>query len=306
MNGPDLRTRLEHLYRTYDRVLVPHDPVFLVHRYAEPDDREVVGLVASSLAFGRVQSILQSIDRVLAIMGPSPARFVRAFEPRQASLFDRSVHRWSRGRDVACLAWFIRQMLNEAGSIEAFFARGYDPSHEDVGPALDSFSERSLALDWRAIYGAPASRSRPRATSVGTIPRTGVRYFFPRPSDGSGCKRLNLYLRWMVRRDEIDTGAWRSVPASKLVVPLDTHVIRLGRCLRLTRRASPGWQMAQEITRALRACDPDDPVKYDFALCHAGMHGLCGFGRRGGDRDCPLKGLCRPYRRTATQRGPRA
>jgi hypothetical protein len=104
-----------------------------------------------------------------------------------------------------------------------------------------------------------------------------VCYFFPRPSAGSACKRLNLFLRWMVRSDEVDLGVWRGVPKSKLIVPLDTHVIRVGRCLRLTNYTSPGWRMARDITASLRRLDTLDPVKYDFSLCHVGMMNACGF-----------------------------
>jgi uncharacterized protein (TIGR02757 family) len=192
------------------------------------------------------------------------------------------VHRWIRGADIIALLWILRQMLEASGSIEAFFAEGLAPDAVDVGDALDSFSRRALALDLRAVYG----RRLPK--------RAGVCYFFPRPSAGSGCKRLNLYLRWMVRRDAIDLGAWTSVPASTLIVPLDTHVIRLGRCLRLTTYTSPGWRMAADITASLRAIDPADPARFDFSLCHVGMMNACGFGRRQGDAQCPLKGLCRP------------
>jgi uncharacterized protein (TIGR02757 family) len=105
---------------------------------------------------------------------------------------------------------------------------------------------------------------------------------------------MNLFLRWMVRRDAVDVGAWTAIRAGKLIVPLDTHVIRLGRCLRLTRYVSPGWRMAADITASLRAIDPEDPVRFDFSLCHVGMMNACGFGRRQGDTQCPLKGLCRP------------
>src|SRR5262249_57723791 len=108
----------------------------------------------------------------------------------------------------------------------------------------------------------------------------GVGYFLPRPSGGSAWKRLNLFLRWMVRRDEVDLGVWTHVPAAKLIVPLDTHVIRLGRCLRLTRYASPGWRMAADITAALRRLDPVDPIRFDFAICHVGMMNACGFSRQ--------------------------
>src|SRR5207247_386756 len=149
------------------------------------------------------------------------------------------VHRWIRGDDLVALIWILRQMLERSGSLEAFFLEGYSDEYEDFGPALDSFSTRALALDMRRAYGR-----QPR--------RPGVCYFFPRPSAGSACKRLNLFLRWMVRRDALDLGVWPHVSPAKLVVPLDTHVIRVGRCLGLTRYSSPGWAMARDITASLR------------------------------------------------------
>jgi uncharacterized protein (TIGR02757 family) len=105
---------------------------------------------------------------------------------------------------------------------------------------------------------------------------------------------LNLFLRWMVRRDALDLGVWSRVTPAQLIVPLDTHVIRVGRCLRLTRYTSPGWPMACDITAALRDLDPVDPVKYDFALCHLGMMNACGFDRAQADTQCPLRRLCHP------------
>jgi uncharacterized protein (TIGR02757 family) len=273
---------LDRLYHDYNEPASAADPVHIVRRYARNEDREVVGLCAASLAFGRVASVLQSIEALLVCMGPRPAAFVRAFDPRRDGDALRGVgHRWTRTADVAALLWIARQMIEQAGSIEAFFAAGDEVRHPDVEPGLESFSARALGCDLREAYGRV-----PR--------RPGVCFFFPRPSAGSACKRLNLFLRWMARRDRIDLGVWRAVSPSRLIVPLDTHVIRLGRCLGLTHYRSPGWRMAAEITAALRALDPEDPVKFDFALCHVGMHGRCGFGRRGGDRACPLRGLCRP------------
>ena len=277
-----LANSLERLYADYDREDSAADPVHKVRPFTDPADREIAGFCASALAFGRVASVLNSIDTLFRIMGPRPASFVRAFDPSAPHPeLRRMVHRWTRGVDLVALLWLLRQMLERAGSIEAFFAEGFERTHDDIGPALDSFSTRALALDLRRAYGRV-----PR--------RPGVCYFFPRPSAGSACKRLNLFLRWMIRRDAIDLGVWTRVPASKLIVPLDTHVIRLGRCLRLTRYVSPGWKMAADITASLRRLDPDDPVRFDFSLCHVGMMNACGFGRRQGDTQCPLRGLCRP------------
>jgi uncharacterized protein (TIGR02757 family) len=103
----------------------------------------------------------------------------------------------------------------------------------------------------------------------------------------------------MVRTDAIDLGVWTKVSPSRLIVPLDTHVIRLGQCLRLTRYKAPGWKMAAEITSSLRAVDPVDPVRFDFSLCHVGMMNACGFARPQKDTQCPLRGVCRPRVRAA-------
>jgi uncharacterized protein (TIGR02757 family) len=280
---PGAAARLDDLYRTFDHVTSALDPVHIVRRYESPADREIVGFCAAALAFGRVASVLQSVEALLAVMGPRPAEFVRQFDPaRDRAPIEPLVHRWISGRDLVALLVVLRHMLRTRGSIEAFFLEGDDEQEPHVGPALDSFSTRALAVDLREAYGrrVPAQR--------------GVSYFFPRPSAGSACKRLNLFLRWMVRRDAIDLGVWSRVSPARLIVPLDTHVIRLGRCLGLTRYASPGWNMAADITDSLRAFDPEDPVRFDFALCHVGMMNACGFLRQQRDSQCPLRGMCFP------------
>jgi uncharacterized protein (TIGR02757 family) len=289
----EARHRLDDLYRTFDHVNSASDPVHIVRRFGARDDREIVGFCAAALAFGRVASVLQSIEALLQVMGPEPAEFVRRFAPeRHARRLQPLVHRWIRGRDLVALLLILQRMLRESGSIEAFFIAGDDPSTPDIGPALDAFSSRALQGDLRAAYGARMP------------PRPGVCYFFPRPSAGSACKRLNLFLRWMVRRDAIDLGVWTRLSPARLIVPLDTHVIRVGRCLRLTRYVSPGWKMAAEITASLRHLEPADPVRYDFSLCHVGMMSACGFNRAQRDSQCPLRGICRPVVRTPARSRP--
>lgn len=280
-----LATKLDRLYQDYNREDSATDPVQIVRRYTNPADQEIVGFCAAALAFGRVASVLNSVETVARAMGAEPAAYVRRFDPDATHPELRAmVHRWIRGVDVVALLWILHQMVEQSGSIEGFFLEGYDRTAVDIGGALDGFSRRAMALDLRTVYGRRVPKQR------------GVGYFFPRPSAGSGCKRLNLFLRWMVRRDQVDLGAWSGARPSQLIVPLDTHVIRLGRCLRLTRYTSPGWKMAAEITASLRAIDPVDPVRFDFSLCHVGMMNACGFGRRQGDAQCPLKGICRPRR----------
>jgi uncharacterized protein (TIGR02757 family) len=256
-----LRQRLDALYLQYDHRCVDPDPLEFVLRQTRPEDREVVGVVASALAYGNVKQIKASIAAVLRVLGPEPAAAIRALAPAEAARrLAGFKHRFNTGRDVACLLFFLRQMLESAGSIEAFFLAGHDALALDVGASLASFSARALDLDHGGLY-----RGRRLPADA------GVRFFFPSPVDGSACKRLNLYLRWMVRREGVDLGLWTRVDPATLVIPLDAHIYTIARRVRLTRYKSPGWPMAVDITRRLRRLDPRDPVKYDFAFHRMGL-----------------------------------
>jgi uncharacterized protein (TIGR02757 family) len=277
-----VRDALDRLYSAFNAPDSALDPIQIVRRYPRLDDREVVAFIAAGLAFGRVASVMASIEAMCALLGDHPADSVRAFNPAtDRHRFDALGHRWTRGRDLAAVVWILNRLLGEHGSLERTFAADLDPAAPDVGPAIEAFSARARAIDVAPVYGR-----RPRSP--------GAWYFFSRPSTGSACKRMNLFLRWMVRQDAVDPGGWTSVPARQLVVPLDTHTIRVGRCLRLTRRVSPGWLMATDITAALRTLNPDDPVRFDFSLCHLSMMGACGYGSAQRDCQCPLRGHCHP------------
>lgn len=277
-----LAAPLDRLYRSFDHPESALDPIQIVRRYPRVDDREIVAYIAAGLAFGRVASVMASVEAMCERLGESPAAFVRAFDPAQhAAAFAPIVHRWTRGADLAGLVWILKTLVDRHGSIERAFARHIDTEAPDVEAALDAFSAEARSVDLRPIYGR---RKR----------NPGAHYFFSRPSTGSACKRMNLFLRWMVRVDGVDPGGWTMVPRRQLVVPLDTHTIRAGKCLRLTKRASPGWKMASEITAALRAIDPDDPVRYDFSLCHLSMMRACGYATKQKDSQCPLRGVCHP------------
>lgn len=265
-NPHELTKALEALCRRYDRRFLDSDPVGIVRRFDDPEDREIVGLVASGLAYGRVASIRASLERLLAIVGPRPSRFVASFEPvRDARRFDGFVHRFTRGRDIALLLHLVGQARRRAGSLEAFFLAGdRDPGATTVGPALDAFGAALFSLDARPFVAS------------GTVPaRDGARWLLPLPAAGSACKRSCLFLRWMVRADDgVDCGVWSRVSPSRLVLPLDTHLQRVVAALGWTRRRTPGWPMALEATEHLRLLDPLDPVRFDFALSRLGILGL--------------------------------
>ena len=262
-----------------------NDPVQFVHRYDDRRDREVVGLLASAFAYGNVKSVLRTVEKVLGYLGASPARTIASFDPHTDVRRLRGFyHRFNTSRDLGVLFWIIRRALEDYGSLEAALVAGLAPDDSDVGPALDSFCRILMGFGHEQFY--------PRGELTR---RNGVRFFFPNPSEGSACKRLNLYLRWMVRPDDgIDCGVWTRVAPRQLVIPLDTHIARISTYIGLTSMRSPGWSMALDITRRLRRLNPDDPVRYDFALCHLGIAGDCPRKRNLQKcAACPIVAICR-------------
>jgi uncharacterized protein (TIGR02757 family) len=259
-----------------------NDPLSFCHRFADPADQEVAALIASSLAYGAISVILKSLETVFALVGNSPASFCDQFEPQRGlQEFGSFKHRFNDGRDLCALFWAIRTMRRQAGSIEQFFLRSSLPE-EDVTAALNGFCRDVLSLDYSLVFG----RSGIPADSY-------FPFFFPSPRSGSACKRLCMFLRWMVRsNDGIDLGVWHSVPPSRLIIPVDTHICRIARYLGLTARKQADWKMAVEITTALRRLDPDDPVKYDFALAHLGISDGCNGADTAVCNVCPISPVC--------------
>jgi uncharacterized protein (TIGR02757 family) len=264
---------------------VSNDPVQFVHRYEDPRDREVAGLIAAVFAYGNVKSVIRTVDAALQYLGNSPSRTLATFEPRKDARRLRGFyHRFNTNRDLAVLFWIIRRALEDYGSLEAVFTAGLSPADTDIGAGLENFCKTLLGFGHEQFY--------PRGELKRRI---GVRFFFPRPSEGSACKRLNLYLRWMVRpEDGIDCGVWKTVAPRQLVIPLDTHIARISSYIGLTEMRSPGWAMALEITRNLRALHSEDPLRYDFALCHLGIAGDCP-RKRNLEKcaRCPIVAICR-------------
>jgi len=254
-----LREALERLAATYDERFLDTDPLGIVRRYDRAEDRELVGLLAAGLAYGRVAGIRASVSDVLARMGTRPSRFLEGYDTRRdARRFDGFVHRFTRGRDVAVLLLLARRARDSAGSLGAFFRAGdADPRASTYEAAMNAFGRRLFALD-------------PRMGK-----EDGVRWLLPLPEDGSACKRHCLFLRWMIRREDgLDCGAWSGLSAARLVLPMDTHLERVSRALGLTERRTASWKMALEVTDRLRELDPEDPTRYDFALSRLGILGL--------------------------------
>jgi uncharacterized protein (TIGR02757 family) len=229
----------------------------MVYGYSAPEDQEIAGLISASLAYGRVAQILVSVGRVLDLMGSngmreSPYAFLgRVTDSEVRRLFRTFKHRFTTGSEIAALLIAVKRTIVEYGSLEELFAAGVKKTDETVLPGLALFVERL-----RVSAGGPSAC--PSLLSS--------------PSDGSACKRLNLYLRWMVRRDRVDPGPWHKVARSKLVVPLDTHMFRIARALGLTKRRQANLRTAVEITQAFARHSPGDPVRYDFCLTRLGIN----------------------------------
>jgi uncharacterized protein (TIGR02757 family) len=244
------RERLDELYNLYNRREFVHpDPLEFLYRYDSAEDRELVALLASALAYGRVSLILRNVDRLLELLGPAPAAFLRKSSARKLSnTFPGFKHRFTTGEELGALLVGVKRVLEEYGSLNACFSRGMDRRQETVVPAMCLFTSELTGMT-----GRPCT------------------FLLPDPANGSACKRLNLFLRWMVRRDRVDPGGWTGVPRSKLVVPLDTHMYKVGLALGFTRRGSADLRTALEITEGFKRIVPRDPVRYDFALTRLGI-----------------------------------
>ena len=224
------------------------------------------------------------MEKALAFLGPRPAQALAGFDPQKDARRLRGFyHRFNTSRDLAVFFWMIRRVLEDHGTIENAFLSGLTAEATDTGVAIDHFDSVMLGFGHERFY--------PRGELAR---RVAVRFFFPSPMDGSACKRMNLYLRWMVRpEDGVDCGVWTTLDPGRLVIPLDTHIARISSYIGLTDRKSPGWAMALDITEHLRELDGADPLRYDFALCHLGIAGDCPRKRDLKKCEkCPIQSIC--------------
>ena len=265
---PDvLQERLDTLAATFDISTIEPDPLQLVLRYDDPLDQETAGLIAAAFAYGRADIIVANIGAVLEKMAPSPYRYLMSFDRKEATRrFAGFAHRFHKTADLVAFLSSIATALREHGSLGALFRKCYDPNDRDIAESLTRFLDH-----------------------LG-----GGHYLLPSPRDKSACKRMNLFLRWMVRRTPPDLGIWDFVDPAKLVMPVDTHVHRIATFLGLNDRKSADWKAARAMTDRLARFDPADPVRYDFALCRLGILDLCSRKRRKENCDvCLLRDVCR-------------
>jgi len=236
------------------------DPLEFVRGLKGRQNQEIGGLICSALAYGRVEHIRKNIAEVFGIMGSDLVRYcVDVSYKDKKHAFSQFKHRFNPGDDIALLLDCAGTIIGRFGSVESLFLQGLARDHDSIKPALEAFCKEICLL----------------AHKKGSRELKTFSFLFPLPSGGSACKRLNMYLRWMVREnDGIDLGLWKTVSPRLLVIPVDTHIAQIAREWGMTKRKTADWVMAEEITAVLRTIDHSDPVRFDFSLCRAGMVGF--------------------------------
>lgn len=284
MRESKLKIILDELYIKRSSLHLANDPVSFCHRFDSPLDQEVAAVIASAFAYGAVSNILKTLEHIFCRLGSSPRSFVEKFDPQEGlKIFSAFKHRFNDGRDLCALLWAVRLMIEDAGSVNNFFLKNHEPGSYDVTDSLNLFTESVLAFDYAPVF------------KESVIPLDSYfPFLFPAPASGSACKRLCMFLRWVVRpADGIDLGLWHGVYPNQLLIPVDTHIRRISGYLGFSNRKSADWKMAREITDALLELDHEDPVKYDFSLAHIGISEGCDGKMLSRCLSCLLSDVCR-------------
>ena len=261
-NASTLRDTLDGLLAEKQDALWAHaqreDPVQLVHAYSAPRDQEIVALIASCLSYGQRKVFIPVIRRICQSLGGSPYDFVASGKARALD-FDWFRYRFNKPDDLRCLFYGLERVVTSHGSLEAAFL-SFPSSSAPFRDQLSAFVSLFREVDYTPVVGSPEGTK-------------GFRYLLPAPEKGGACKRLNMFLRWLVRKEGVDLGIWEGICPSALVVPLDVHVQRVSRALGLTAKTGSTWKVAEDITHSLSQLDPSDPLKYDFLLFSLGAWG---------------------------------
>lgn len=257
----ELKQILDSLYNSFDfERAVEYDPIKFPKRYSNPLDTEIAGFIASCFSYGSIKCFCGFLENLFKLMGSSPYDFILNFEPKRAIEKMSFKYRFSSVYDVVGFLYTLRVLLRNSptGSLEHYFkatSKSDNSKNHPVILGISNFVNLALKVDLTPIYRSDTKTH-------------GYLHFFPDPAKGSPCKRINLFLRWMVRNRDIDFGLWKAFKPSQLIIPLDIHIWRVSQKFGLTKRKSQDIKTAIEITYRLRQIEPKDPLKYDFVLCH--------------------------------------
>ncbi len=252
MNNYKLKQLLDSLYNKYNKQYSDNDPVWLLHGLQDIKDIEFLGFIVSCYAYGRVEQIIFHTKKFLKSIGGNVYEFIFNFNKKRDSKYCKGFYyRFNTDEDFLELVLVLNKLINKYKDLKSLFIRTYNPAKENIYDALNFFSKTINSF---------------------SLKNGSFRYLIPVPENNSTCKRLNLFLRWMVRKDNVDLGIWgKEISKSKLIIPVDTHVYRQAQRLKLIDRKSCDMKFALKLTDKLKTFDPNDPVKYDFSLCHLGM-----------------------------------
>lgn len=251
----NLKRKLDYHYRYFDFSQISPDPLEFPHRFKDKRDIEISAFISSVFAYGNIKQIMSVLEKIHSIMQSSPYEFVSNYNYKEGlEIFNGIKHRFYTDVDIASLFQCLKEVYDCYGSLNYLFLLYYFEKDENLKNSIHFFSGRLVEL-----------------TSKMNGVTNGIKFMFPDPYKNSACKRMNLFLRWMIRKDELDFGLWPEIPPSKLLIPVDTHIAQICGKLKLTKRKNISWAMAEEITDNLKKYNSTDPVKYDFAICHIGM-----------------------------------
>ena len=253
-----LAAALELVEKSYDLSgEIQNDPVNFALKFQNPHDQEVVAFIAALFSYGRVKQIQNTLTKILSFLGENPYEILK----NKTGLYWKKTiplnfrHRFNNHHDLVSLLTWIGTALRKSGTLEDFFMSSQPLKPQLLEPLLEDFISR--------------------LTGSGTEQTRGLKFLLPKPSRKSGCKRLLLFLRWVAGHGPMDLGIWTKLPRNLLVIPVDTHVLRISRHLGLTKRKDSSWRTALEITQKLKLLDSEDPTRFDFALCHLGISQEC-------------------------------
>lgn len=247
-----LKDELDSIYNNFSSLQIASDPLEIIHSLKDKKDIEIFAFLASIFAYGNVKQINSTLKKIIELANSKPYKFIKSYSGNNGNFIK---HRFYSEEDINRLFILLNQVLKDYTSLYNLFIQGYSYEHENVKQSISALSKYFLS-NYKRQFGEPS---------------LGIKFMFPLPEKGSACKRMNLFLRWMIRKDKLDFGLWNSIPANKLVIPVDTHIAQISKKLKLTSRKNISWKMAEEITENLKMFDEKDPVKYDFSLCHFNM-----------------------------------
>lgn len=253
INQQELKSYLDSCVKKFNTTdFIDHDPISIPHLFSRKQDIEIMGFWVSMLAWGQRKTIINKANELIQLMDGAPFDFILNHEEKDRKAFLNFKHRTFQAIDTLYFLTFFQDFYKKNESLESAFSDHLTPKSENIEPALKGFHEQFFSLP-----DAP-HRTRKHVST---------------PARNSACKRLNMFLRWMVRKDKkgVDFGIWKKIKPAQLLMPLDVHVDRVARRLNLLERKQTDWKSVVELTNNLKQFDPKDPVKYDFALFGVGV-----------------------------------